>query len=235
MLSDHRKVLRLGLWSLAVFLRLSAIAAEPASSPDWFAMAGSEFRQRSEPRQRIDLNSINSRLLSAAVHHETNLRRERHRLPPLKYDMRAEEAARMQAEAMAQGRFVGHINPLDASRRDLADRVRLAGLRPAFAAENVAQAFGRHYKSGRPFTVEKAGNEVVYRYAPSGEAIPMHTYLSFAADLLDGWMDSPGHRKNILHQRPHFHGCSASPGRDATGMEIFHCVQVFFTPPIRNR
>ncbi len=29
----------------------------------------------------------------------------------------------------------------------------------------------------------------------------MHTYLSFADAIVDGWMRSPGHRANLLNKR----------------------------------
>lgn len=189
------------------------------------------FRKLTEAQKRIDPNDINSELLDAAVFHETNRRRQEQGLPALSYNRKAYEMARMQSQAMAEQDIVSHTNPADSSRRTLRDRATRAGLaRAKFLGENVASAFGRRYKSGEKFYVQERDGRKVYSYEPNGSPIPMHTYVSFARAVVDGWMDSPGHRKNILTREAQHLACVCVTARSDMAMEKFYCTQVFVTP-----
>ncbi len=188
------------------------------------------FRKLKAAQERIDPRQINKVLLDAAVFHETNRRREGHELSRLAYNEAARKTARMQSEAMAKHGFVGHINPKDAEKRTFDDRARLAGLRPALLAENVASTFGRQYQAGDKFFIREEGGRKIYSTTPDGPPIPMHTYVSFAEALLAGWMESPGHRENILRNGVEFLGCACEPSSTETEMEKFYCTQIFFTP-----
>jgi uncharacterized protein YkwD len=198
--------------------------------PDWFALSPEAFRTNAAVQKRIPFPGADLDLLSAAIHHETNRRRVAHRLPPLEPHPQARAAAALQSEVMAAEGFVGHVDPVHPERRELQDRIKHVGLTPSYAGENVALAFGRQYESGRGFITEREGGQTVYRYTPGGPPIEMHTYDSFAVALLNYWMESPGHRENILRRRPRFLGCGAAPARNEVGMEVFYCAQVFFTP-----
>ena len=187
------------------------------------------FAKLPQARQVIDPDAVNSDLLDAAVFHETNRRRQQQRLPALKYDERARAAAQMQSRDMAKGGFVDHENP-NPTRKTMSDRAKLAGLQPRALAENVASAFGRRYKSGQPFYSREENGRKIYSSQPNGPPIPMHTYLSFAEALVDSWMKSPGHRKNILHSEVEYLGCACELPRNPNAMETFYCTQVFFTP-----
>jgi uncharacterized protein YkwD len=187
------------------------------------------FRQQPRASREIDFDQIDIPLLAAAVFHETNRRRSEQNLPALRYRREAQEAAEIQAQGMAQANRVAHEHP-DQALRDLADRVAHVGLRPAFAAENVAMTFGIQYQSGRPVYPRQQQASTVFSYSPDGPAIKAHTYLSYAESLVDQWMDSPGHRKNILHKTPEEMGTGHVHGINDIGMDVFYSVQVFFKP-----
>jgi uncharacterized protein YkwD len=187
------------------------------------------FRSLPAATNTISIEFLNQELLDAAVFHETNRRRVQNGLPPLGYSSPARQAARLQSRGMAKGRFVEHSNP-DPRQRTPSDRARLAGLRPRLLGENVASSFGRRYQSGMGFFVREEGGRKVYSYQPNGPSIPMHTYVSFAESLLDSWMDSPEHRKNILQRGAAYLGCACEHSSDQAAMETFYCTQVFYTP-----
>jgi uncharacterized protein YkwD len=187
------------------------------------------FRKYAEAGRPIDAANINQKLMEAAVFHETNRRRAEHRLPALRYDAKAHDMAGLQARAMAKDQFVEHENP-DPKLRTMGDRAKAVGLRPRVVAENVASAFGRQYKSGQNFYTRQENGRAIYSYEPDGPAIPMHTYLSFAEELVESWMQSSGHRKNILHKEPEYLGCACELSAKKSGMETFYCAQVFFSP-----
>jgi uncharacterized protein YkwD len=207
--------------------------AESSAAELFIRYDPASFARLPAVRQTIDADAVNDDLLDAAVFHETNRRRLQQKLPTLKYDEKARAAARFQSRDMAKGGFVDHENP-DPKKKTMSDRARLAGLRPQLLAENVASTFGRRYKSGQPFYSREENGRKVYSSEPDGPPIPMHSYLSFAEALLDSWMKSPGHRKNILHSDVEYLGCACALPRNPNAMETFYCTQVFFTPPDRD-
>ena len=230
---------RVALW-LSMLAALQAFAADQIISkprPGGTRNATDLFTQHDpvsfsklpQARQVIDPDAVNFDLLDAAVFHETNRRRQQQRLSALKYDERARAAAQMQSRDMAKGGFLDHENP-DPTKKTMNDRAKLAGLRPRALAENVASTFGRRYKSGQPFYSREESGRKIYSAQPDGPPIPMHTYLSFAEALVDSWMKSPGHRKNILHSDVEYVGCACELPRNPNAMETFYCTQVFFTP-----
>ena len=226
--------LRLG-WIAGLCLGLAAFSAEEAT-PDktraerWFKMSAREFSELPEARRPLDFENLDEDLLSAAIFHETNQRRADKKLPPLKPHAKARQAAAMQARVMAAKGFVGHENPDSPEKREMDDRLRLLGLEPAFAAENVAMAYAVQYEPGRPLYTDTVNGKTVYRYEVDGPPLEKHTYMTVAESLLNQWMKSPAHRENILSKRSEYLGCSGFLGVKQSGFETVYSTQVFFTP-----
>lgn len=202
-----------------------------ASGTDWFTKHTAEsFRKLKAAQEKIEPEQINRDLLDAAVFHETNRQRKQHGLPVLAYDARAREAARLQSRAMAKHKFIGHENPFNPELKTAMDRARRAGLQPKMLAENVASSFARKYQGGEKVFVRVENGKEIYSAKPGGPPIPMRTYVEFAEALLDDWMNSPGHRENILRKEPKYLGCASEPGINDGAMEKVYSAQVFFTP-----
>lgn len=215
---------------VAVGLAIGMAAGIPsipaAQEPDLYSMPPDEFFRIKRVQQPIDLSNIDQELLSAAVFQETNRIRKEHRLASLAHVPGLEEAARMHARNMAEGNYLSHTNPEDPERRTPWDRVRLAGLDPSYVAENVATHFGIQYEPGTEvYIIEKEGR-AEYRETRDSPPIPNHTYRTFAKTLLAQWMDSTGHRRNILSERAESLGAACAKG-NREGMPKFYCVQVF--------
>lgn len=220
-----------GLWFLAD-QRPTDPEETKISERSWNLHRGHDmhsFLRLPEAEGEIDFGNVDLDLLDAAVFHETNRRRMEYQLKPLQYLPRLRIAARTQAEHMKQEGRVSHDHA-DPELRTPADRVRRAGLRPAFVAENVASVFGQRYESGTPYHKRREGDRWIISTKPGGPPIPPHTYASFAAMLLDGWMESPGHKENIVHPRARSLGvaCLHQPGDG--GLDTFYCAQAFFAP-----
>jgi uncharacterized protein YkwD len=217
-------------------LALRAGAEESAATNHiaWFTNYNAEsFRKLPAAQQKIRPGQFDRARLDAAVFHETNRRRQQHGLPALAFDARAREAAQMQSRAMAKHGFVGHDNRFDPELKTTMDRAGRAGLKPRFLAENVASAFARQYEGGEEFYVRVEGGQRIFSARPGGPQILMRSYIEFAEALVDGWMKSAGHRKNILHEASRFLGCACAASPEPTDMEKFYCTQVFFTPLTR--
>ena len=73
-------------------------------------------------------------------------------------------------------------------------------------AENIATNFGITYRAGTSVYPRDRVNGT-FSYTPSGAIIPNHTYLSLADALVTQWMNSPGHRANILSTNAFQLGC----------------------------
>ena len=110
-------------------------------------------------------------LLDAAVFYLTNEERAELGLSVLRYNKLLEVAAFNHSMKMATTGFFDHTNRLDATRRGTTERGKLAGVANPRIAENIA--YNYNYTDGK-------------------------TYIQVAQKLVEQWMNSPGHRSNIL-------------------------------------
>lgn len=203
-------------------------SAAPGQGTSWFAMSVREFEASRAAKAPLDFEKLDQDLLSAALLHESNRRRTAQGLPALKDHPKARAAAATHARSMAKHQFIDHLNPHSREARELPDRIRLAGMDPSHAAENLAMGFGWQYEGGRDFYTRIENGKEVYSYTADGPPIPRHTYLSFAKDVVDQWMNSPVHRKNLLDARVEYVGAVGYLAEKNEGMEEIYCVQVFF-------
>ena len=200
-----------------------------AATTNYFDMDPARFKVAAA--QELHIESVNNDLLAAAVLRETNERRLQHRLTALKHSPKASAAARIQSDIMRSRGAISHDNPENARYRTLQLRVKSVGLEYRLIAENVATAFGLQYQSGTRFYPGRQNGRPTFSYRPGGPAIPRHTYATFAKALVDSWMNSKGHRENILRKQAEYLGVHCSPSTDKqTQMPLFYCTQVFFTP-----
>ena len=221
------------LWVLLPIsvLLVSSFWAAHAAIPEHLLKGDWEsFRQSDAGRKSIEPDALETNILAAAILHATNHHRRENRLEPLEFHEGARRAAALQAKIMRDRGSISHENPNQPKLRTLEDRVAAVGLDYRYIAENVATAFALQYESGKPFYTRSEGGETIFSKEPRGKPIPRHTYATFAESLVKNWMNSPGHRKNILSQSAKFMGASCFPARDGTGMTKFYCAQVFFTP-----
>jgi uncharacterized protein YkwD len=221
---------------IALFLALlpacvvapSPLPAAPASwtEADFDSVTPADFRKDPRFLKRIDFNDIDYPLLDAAIFYATNEIRIKNGLKPLAHSAALEEAAAGHARRMAEKDFFSHSDPFDKTRAEPADRLRLAGVANPHPAENIVQAFGLAYAAGKPVYARGRGG---FSYAENGPLIPPHTYLSFADAALAIWMNSSGHRANILSSNALELGCGTRyyANRSFNDMPMFTAVQNF--------
>jgi uncharacterized protein YkwD len=213
------------IWLCAIVFAQSLLA----SSTNYFELDSTRFQTAAA--QEVQISSINHDLLASAILRETNERRRQARLLPVKHEPKATEAAKIQSEIMRARGSISHDNPNNAGYRTLDLRVKSVGLNYRLIAENVATAFGLQYRSGTKFYPERKNGRTTFRNKPGGPPIPPHTYATFAKNLVDAWMNSKGHRENILRKDAEYLGAYCAPANAKDGeMPIFYCTQVFFTP-----
>jgi uncharacterized protein YkwD len=157
----------------------------------------------------MSVEDFDHALLSRTIFWETNRVRVDLGLPPLAPMAALDASADDQATYSALSLVAGHENPIP-GEHDAGERVLRHGLQPARVAENVI---------------------MMPAHRPQGEERRDYTYSEYASFLLQGWMNSAGHRANILDRRFTCLGCAARPGRGfgSRDQRIF-AVQVFFLP-----
>lgn len=200
---------RIQLWVFAFVLYAAIAWAQPHwQHGDYQTTTHKNFRSNQLFQQTIAFDQIDYPLLHAAIFFVTNEARVKNKRPPLAFALALERAAYHHSKRMAEQNFFGHEDPYDKRRKTAPQRAQLAGIKNPTLAENIAIHFGIQYRANAPvFPVDRLKG--TFSYAPDGPLIPAHTYLSFAEAIVKQWMDSPGHRANILNREAVQLGCGA--------------------------
>lgn len=156
----------------------------------------------------IDFKNVNFPLLQAAIFYLTNEERKKAKLRTFEFQPRVENIASKHAEDMVKYGFYSHISSIRI-KRTVQDRFHLEGLNPKYYGENICSTYGLQYESGRKVNPPYPNGEFTYAFTNKRERIPPHTYISFAKEVVKLWMNSPGHRQNILNPNFTSLGCGA--------------------------
>ena len=165
--------------------------------------------------------------MHAAVFYCTNIERVKRGLKPLKWNLNLEIAAYNHSKDMVKRNFFDHL-----SKKKIEKRYKSAGiLNPRFA-ENIATEFAIKYKAGKAYYTHEKNSSIngEFRFSYNdneSELLPFHSYLSFAKELVKGWMNSSGHRKNILSKYGLELGIGIYLKIDNDGWPKFYCTQNF--------
>ena len=159
---------------------------------------------------RMDESFIYPEILNAEVLWMTNQQRIKYGLRTLEFSEGLQRMATIHSQQMQQHQFFSHENPYDRRLRTLSDRINAAkdSQLETFRifGENIAKY--PMLKAGVPYSVRlKAGKP--HFHTRKGELLP-YTCTEFARAVVEGWMNSPGHRANILNPNFEFIGCGCS-------------------------
>jgi uncharacterized protein YkwD/thiol-disulfide isomerase/thioredoxin len=170
------------------------------------------FGNTAMAKQAIDMNTIDYELLGAAIFYATNIEREKNNKPLFKPSMILYKAAYMHSYDMVQRNFFSHTNPI-AGKTSPSDRVRQFGTWQQSVGENIANTFAIQYKAGTRVS--------------SFDNIPPHSYWSYALAVVETWMNSPGHKRNILNERFMRLGAAGYQHRNSSNVPYIKATQVF--------
>lgn len=163
-----------------------------------------------QQREMINSPPLRNRL-DEEVLLKTNEERKKYGLKPFRPHPRLRMMAARHSEQMLLHRFFSHENPFEPRFRTLTDRMQsvmgngFAGFR--CFGENIAKSptlkgddkFEIRIEGGIPHFYDLHGNEM-FRY----------TVDEFARAVVTGWMNSPGHRANILNPQYEYLGCGCA-------------------------
>lgn len=128
----------------------------------------------------VEVTTFDARLLNAAIFYETNRQRSLYGMAEFKYHQNLEVCAQSHSEDMANWDFFSHESPVS-GKRTMTDRMSQVGFVNLWMAENISY----HDVSNR-------------------------TYSDLAKSIVDSWMNSPGHRANILNERYRYLGAGTA-------------------------
>lgn len=175
----------------------------------------------------IDVHALDQPLLARAIFEETNRVRAAAKLKAFKSEPKLDQAADTQAQIGSVFQPPSHTNPFPLIATPL-DRAKFAGLEPERVAENIALL--TIYDVPRTVTFYTTGKDPTLRDSRSGEPLKVQSYASFARAVVAAWMDSPGHRANILDRKLRYLGCAVRPTKSQNNVDMLFAVQAFYTP-----
>lgn len=207
-------------------LSMSYGNAQEWKSTDYQNHTYESFFELDEIYQPLDKNNIKRSLLHAAMFYVTNEIRIKHGIEPFIYDEKYEKIAADHANDMVIYNFYSHISKIK-GKKTIRDRINLAGINPKTVAENISINHAFQYQEGRKVYPPENGE---FQYATGNkENLQMHSYISFAREVLKLWMNSPNHKANILNPTHQYIGCGAMIFSEKTfyNMPYFKSVQSF--------
>lgn len=146
---------------------------------------------------QIRLTSINQHKINLAVLAYINLERCKQQLPLLDSSDALAAVAQSHSTAMVTLGFFDHDSPV-VGQQTMAQRLKRNAIRYRRAAENIAQQ-NVYALEHRKFIVRDL-DQCRFVYVDNKQAVPAHSYQSIARAVVNSWMLSPGHRKNILNK-----------------------------------
>ncbi|MEL7531465.1 MAG: CAP domain-containing protein [Bacteroidota bacterium] len=223
-------IFRLSSLMLAGLICLSCASVEPLKDFEdkYYGSVGWEqFSRSGIANRKIDLRKPDLEILNAAVFFASNKARAKKKLALLSFDPALRNMARYHAQQMAHYHFVSHDNPRSPSYATVEARGRQFNAQ--VNAENVANTFLHRYRSGTRYYA-KPGPQGDAFFDSSHQEIKLHTYWSFAESIVEGWINSPPHRRNLFHSQLKTLGCACEIGKDEIGsgeLPMAYCGQNF--------
>ena len=150
-------------------------------------------------------------LLNAAVFWFTNVEREKYNLKQFQFHSKLKETAVLHSEQMKIHNFFNHENAFDLRYNTLTDRFNLVKNKDfqgfVCGGENISDY--PIFRTNEKFTIENRNGKPRF-FSMSGTEIFPYSYYEFAKIVVDGWMNSPGHRANILNPEFVYLGCGCA-------------------------
>jgi uncharacterized protein YkwD len=157
--------------------------------------------------QAIEPLALDQWLFDAAILQAVNAERCRRDIRPLTADPALARSASMHGGDMVVHEFFDHVSPV-AGRRSLRERTTLTGANYPRLAENLA-AMPLYDTAGRHVYVLDREN-CAFSLTPNGAPLPRLSYAEAADAAVEIWMDSSGHRRNLLSPDLSRHGAGAA-------------------------
>lgn len=156
------------------------------------------FFNISELSNIVRFNELNVDLLNAAIFHETNHERIKSKIPICSFHSKLLDLSMLHSLQMKLFAFFSHENQFERKYRTLSDRLG------SLKSESFVgfMCVGENISDMKYFTSANFPN--------IGISQPL-SYLYITKQVVEGWMNSEGHRLNILNPDFRFLGCGCVP------------------------
>jgi len=173
----------------------------------------------------VAARDLDTALLDRAILFHTNRARCNAGLNPLMPDPGLRTVATGHSADMVRLGFFDHTSPVS-GKTTVSDRLNRRGIRFRGAAENLATSKRLAILSGQP-VYPIPGQRCGFSMTPRGPALPVRSYDALARNLVDRWIDSPGHRRNLMNPSYTRHGASGVIDPGARLCESINATQLF--------
>ncbi len=163
--------------------------------------------------QKDDISKLYKNRLEKKIHDRVNEERKKHKLPVFQKSAELSEIARKHSIDMIKRKYTSHVTPDGLSASDRAEKAGF-NIKKEMPGNRIRTGVGENIFYGQDF---KELNGAVRPYLRDD-------IDALAKDIVKGWMNSPGHRRNILDPSYTMAGTGAAISED----KIIKAVQVFF-------
>lgn len=185
-------------------IALITLVSIKIQAQNYYQQSWRDFSKSVAANEVINPQSPNYQLLNAAIFHATNEAREQNRLPIFKYHEALERSSDAHAVYTVKIGTLSHTGQNNSSPHE---RIMKQSNDFMGFAENIADF--PLLDSPSSFCLERKSNGD-YRYfdCKTRQDYQPYTYWKYAKTVVNGWMNSPGHRMNILDAKLQFLGCA---------------------------
>ncbi|MDA5095380.1 CAP domain-containing protein [Aliiroseovarius sp. KMU-50] len=173
-------------------LKSTIIAATLTLASLGAAEAGCKLQSVSGANASLPTKRVNVSLLNAAILSEVNYVRCKHGRAPLKAAKGMTKQADAHSKWMARAQRLTHKG-----RSTLTGRLKGSGVRFRTGAENIGVFHVYRIDGVMTRDIDIRSCRIAYM---DGSTVPRHSYASLAKMAVNYFMDSPKHRKNLLHR-----------------------------------
>ncbi len=150
------------------------VASVLAQSTQGVSGADAGFHQSPTLVETFTYKTFDPNVLEYHIFCLTNDERKKQGLAPFKYDARLHKSARLHSIEMITLDYFSHDSPTE-TNKTVSMRIEKQNYRWRVCSENISTSSGS-----------------------STRALPPQRYDDVAKGIVNGWMNSPGHRANIL-------------------------------------
>ena len=186
---------------------LSSVIIQTYAQGIYDSLTLDNFRNYKPFKESIEPGNFKPEILEAAIYFLTNEVRIKQNLKYLPYNIYLANGAKLHSHEMATKNFFNHTNPRNRKLREPEDRAEASGIINPKISENIIEGFIIEYQSNVKVLAPSPG---VFLNQASKEKLPYRTYLALAEVIMKDWMNSKGHRKNILSKNAVQLGCGVS-------------------------
>lgn len=181
-------------------------------TPAYYRINWRQFQALLTVHRPIDVLRPDYELLDAAVFHAANEACQKENRESFAYSPALHRSAAGHSVSMVDNDFYGHEDRNNSARFYASQRIVAAGGRFQAIGENIAQY--ELMATKKSYCPRKQPNgEYIYLDCDTEKPYLPYTYWAYAQRVVNGWMRSQSHRRNMLNPDFQFMACAVRVGK----------------------